>query len=179
MSRPPERSVYRKIAAILEAAKSGKLASTDDVVASIRRREPLDFTYYRIDQFGHAKVTACSEQSIKRCVEICQHLGFLDASGGKLTKSGIRAMDGRHFDGELRTAVGKQMDRLGVPMERISATIRDMFHDVAAERIPTWDGIHHELAVEVPRDTFKLMLTLLSQSDGIAWTRKKIYLPRS
>ena len=178
MSAPPIRSLYRKIQEVLDESKHARCNSEDQLAKAIVAKEPLDFTYYRGDGRGRARVIPCSESSVLRIVRMCCDIGLVEPGTGRLTKAGLRATNPKFIDRELRAGLAEALERRGASIGSVETAIKAILEHVTPDRIPTWQGIREQLATDMDKRTFQSLLTLMSQSGGIGYTRKKIYLPK-
>lgn len=178
MAKVPGRSLYRKIRVVIEEARRGKCSSVDDLVDSIIKKAPLDFTYYRVDNQGRVTVVPCTVQSVRRVSSICLDLGLIESESGRLTETGMKAVNSKYFDRVLRQRITGSLAKRGVPVDQINKVIREILETATTEMIPTWDKIRERLSSPPQKKTFRSYLTLLSECEGIGYSRKKIYLPK-
>jgi hypothetical protein len=176
----PPRSLYRKIQIVLAEVRKGRNRSGDDLTDQILGRGHLDFTRYQTTQEHATELVPCSRESILRVIETCEKLKLVDSVTFKLTPLGLRAADPRLFDEVLRRSVPAVLNQLGIPMSEIRLTIRDMLAKSNPHSLPTAEAIYERLVSDGnvrSREEFKSYLSLLGACNGIAFSRKKIYLP--
>lgn len=177
--RAPPRSVYRKVQVVLKEARRRKSASVDDLVGAIDKRGHLDFTYYSTES-GPAKVIPCERRAIRRIVNMCAFLRFIDESSAQLTREGLRACNPERFDEMMVRAIRRGMRQLGTSVDEVKRVVQDLLVNFDGESLPTWDAIYDRLGCAQDgraKKRFRTYLSLLSVCNGIRYSRKKIYLP--
>lgn len=174
------RSMYRKIQIVLAEARRDQCHSFEDLVEQIDRRGHLDFSRYQIGQDHSVDLVPCSKESIRRIVDLCDTLGLIDKTIGKLTQSGMRAADSRHFDETMRKSLVDTLERFGTSLQEVKKVISDLLTSCNAKVLPTWDVIYDRIGSpggKGGKDKFRTYLSLLSACKGITYSRRKIYLP--
>jgi hypothetical protein len=90
----------------------------------------------------------------------------------------MTAAEAPHYDRTLRkTLIGALRDS-GAPLDTVKSLISQILAECRVDLLPTWDAVWERLDSRIDRDTFRTYLGLLGTCGGIAYTRRKIYLPR-
>jgi hypothetical protein len=176
----PPRSLYRKIQIVLAEAQRGRANSPGQLIEQIEHRGHMDFTRYRPSSTGRVQVVPCSQESIRRVVELCIELGLVKQSCDSLTAIGKRAVSPSSFDQVLRGVLADALETIGTPLKQIDRVIKELLSQYNEAELPTWESIYvHMTAASDNRhkEKFRSYMSLLSACDGIAYSRKKIYLP--
>lgn len=177
MSKISDRSLYRKIQVVIEEAGKGKVSSFDGLVASLSGH--LCFTYYK----GPGEPAECDNKTIENSVELAIKLGFIDEHTMQITKTGIRALNRDQFSAVLKQRIKSYLNSQGLPFETLLEVIQKILADARSSAIPSWESIFDRIIklygekVTIDRRSFHVLLTLLGNANGIAFSRKKIYLP--
>lgn len=180
----PPRSLYRKIQIVLAEARASETESIDALIQKIEGRGHLDFTRYEVGKDQKVRVVGCSHGTIEHAIDICAYLELLELRGTgstklvKLTPMGRRATDPKYFNQVVRQAITDALSRSGVSVQRIRQAIGEIFSQCQTDMLPTWDNICRTIGTSIRPKDFHEYLTLLGAVQGIAYTRKKIYLPR-
>jgi len=150
------------------------------LVKQIAASGHLDFTRFKAGSGRSVEVVTCSDDSIGAVIDICENLKLVDSSSGELSAAGLRAAEPQNFDDVLRRSIGLALDSFGTPLSEIRKVIVDMLSECKRDTLPTCDTIYDRMGR--PEGTrglhfFRTHLSLLSACDGIAYTRKKLYLP--
>jgi hypothetical protein len=174
------RSLYRKIQIVLAESRRGRAKSRKDLVEQIERRGHADFTRYRVAEDYSVHLVPCSPESIDRVVATCVSLGLVDKDTAALTDRGLKAADPQQFDKALRQAIMSTLASLGAPLPQIKQLVSQLLASAGSGPLPTWDALYDGLNLEGGgniRKTFRSYLSLLAECGGIAYSRKKLYLP--
>ncbi len=176
---PPSspRSVYRKIGIVLAEARRGSAHSLQALAEQILHSGHRDFKRPILTASGRKDSKPCSEESVLRVVSLCVDLGFLSSITARLTSAGIKATASSEFNESLKDALKESLLQKGVSVTKLKKIISDIFSACRADVLPTWDTICERLDGALDQVTTRTYLGLLASSGGIAFSRKKIYLP--
>jgi len=171
---------YSRIQVLLELATTRRVTSAEDLVQSIIRRSPPNFVFHRWDREKGEVVGHCSETSVRKTLELASDLGLVDGESGALTTDGIEASDPDRFSNVVRKRLQTYLSRLGCPLHTIVDTCVQMLKRKSVV-LPTSDELYIEVCVPAGIDldpsTFRTLLRLLAQCDGLRISRRHIFLP--
>lgn len=169
-----ESSLYRKIQVVLEASKSQKVDSLDELRREIGGLKPDNFLTRSYNEDTDSFIIGISEKSIRKTVNLCHRLSLLDEAG-KRTDEGVEASRRTQFDRVVAQQIRLFLKGAGISLRELNRTIaRSLRSDppVLATSRTLWEATEGN----VPYSTFSRMLTLLTQCGGAKSSQRKVYL---
>lgn len=183
MAKIPDRSLYRKLQIVVEEAGKGKISRPEDLVETLFKSKPICFTYYKAGDGQPAKPVSCNREIFEHVVNLAIQLGLIDEHTGQVTKAGIKALNRDQFSAVLKQRIKVFLNSNGLPFESLLEVIQKILVDSKLGIISSWDNIYNRLIgqygekITLERKNFHILLTLLSNADGIVFSQKRIYLP--
>jgi hypothetical protein len=169
-----ESSLYRKIQVVLDAAKSQKVHSIDELSREIGGLKPDNFLARFYDEDTDTFITGISEESIRRTVNLCHRLSLLRVDGTR-TAEGVEASRKTQFDKVMAQQVRLFLKEAGVSLRDLNKVIAKSLRSDPLI-LTTCRTLWESTDGKVPYSTFSRMMTLLTQCGGAESSQKKVYL---
>ncbi len=169
-----ERTLYRKIQAVLDVSKKGTASSAEDLLDEIISNELINFLYKRLDKITDKEIAEQSVLSIKKTIDICMKLGLI-RDNGTLTSLGIKALSLSDYDKVLGKLIIKFLEENGISIIDIERKINILLHSKPYV-LPTSKNLWESIKPSIGLEEFSQMFTLLAHCRHIISARNKIYL---
>lgn len=171
---PSERSLYSKIRAILELAKSTKIGTLEDLYDAAKTSQPQTFITRSYDRSNDEFVEKLSIRAVRRVIRTCRELQLLSDSGS-LTPLGREALVRIRFDSIVSQQASLLLRRSGVDFRKLNAFIQDGLRR-SATHLPTCRYLWEQLDTKMNYGKFSRLLTLMSHTGAAETSQKKLYL---
>ena len=172
---PNEFSIYRKIQAVLDVAKSVNVINVAALSSEIYVRGLSNFLARRFEKKKDKYVDYISSASIARAVKFCLLLNLIDLSG-KLTRNGRDALHGEGFDRIVSRQINEYFFNHGVEINKMNITISESLKKMPPV-LPTSSHLYEFIDKnKIQYPIFSKMMTLLVQCKMAESSQKKIYL---
>jgi hypothetical protein len=171
---PSEYSLYRKIQVVLDIAKAAQLGSWVELKTQIISQRPPNFLTRQYDVKHDTMVQEVSERSIRKTVNVCRALGFID-DRGDLTAAGRKAVRQAQFDKALAERVREFLREKRVKMSMLNDLVQKSLRSrpvIMPTAAQLWEASDSGMSLLL----FSQMLTLLSQCGGADSSQRKVYL---
>ncbi len=168
------RGLYMKILAIIGCAnRLGSRPSSRDALvnAVIEARSPA-FMYFKHHRKQGSQLAPCSETLVRERVDLCRHLGLLDANNWTLTRQGQAALQPRKFESTLIAQVTNLLAEKGYDLSRTPKALA-----AGSVWLPTSKALYElgEGGLRLP--DFRRLLSLLGECGYFTVVQSRIYLP--